>query len=159
MAALHERTAHPGDTVIVGRVRDHAGAWVPGQVWIAGDSIAEVRYVRTDPDELTGVRAIDAGDGFVLPGAVDAHVHSLSHEGEGIAASTRSAAAGGVTTVVEMPFDNTAAPTGGAINTRDRLLAKQDLVAREAHVDVALLGTLAPHSNHDLEVSRHDQLH
>lgn len=75
----------------------------------------------------------------MLPGGVDAHVHSLSHCGEGITAATSAAAAGGVTTIVEMPFDAT-----GPINDRDRLLAKQDLVNDEAVVDVAMLGTLAP---------------
>jgi allantoinase len=66
-------------------------------------------------------------------------VHCLSHSGEGVAAATHAAAAGGVTTIVEMPFDLT-----GPINSAARLAAKQDLVDDEAHVDVALLGTAAP---------------
>ncbi|MBO1804564.1 amidohydrolase family protein [Leucobacter ruminantium] len=79
------------------------------------------------------------GESYVLPGAVDAHVHSLSHRNEGIAASTSAAAAGGVTTVIEMPFDHS-----GPINSLDRLRAKQDLADAEAVVDIALLGTLDP---------------
>ena len=45
------------------------------------------------------------GNGFfVLPGAIDAQVHSRSQKGqEGFVWSTRSAAAGGVTTIVDMP--------------------------------------------------------
>lgn len=82
---------------------------------------------------------VDVGDAYLLPGAVDAHVHSLSHDGEGILASTAAAAAGGVTTIVEMPYDHS-----GPINTLDRLRTKQDLANEEAHIDVALLGTLAP---------------
>ncbi|MEO7125703.1 MAG: dihydroorotase family protein, partial [Nakamurella sp.] len=56
-----------------------------------------------------------------------------------IAAATSAAASGGVTTIIEMPFDG-----GGAINTLPRLEAKQELVTNEAVIDVALLGTLAP---------------
>ena len=77
--------------------------------------------------------------GYVLPGMVDADVHSLSHPGEGISASTRSAAAGGVTTIVEMPFDLT-----GPINSTDRFSVKRELAESEAFVDGALMGTLAP---------------
>jgi len=127
----------PPTLVVAGRIGGPDGAWREGEVWVAGDTVVAVRDGRseTGPD----VRRIDVGEGFVLPGAVDAHVHTLSHLGEGIAAATRAAAAGGVTTIVEMPFDST-----GPINNRDRLLAKQDLVAHEAVVDVALLGTLCP---------------
>ena len=48
------------------------------------------------------------GDGFlVLPGAIDAQVHSRSQKGqEDFIWSTRSAAAGGVTTIVDMPYDD-----------------------------------------------------
>ncbi|MGW0737687.1 dihydroorotase [Streptomyces sp. NPDC002851] len=99
-----------------------------------------IREVRTgDPDPGTAVRFIDVGDAFVLPGAVDAHVHSYSHAGEGLRASTSAAAAGGVTTIVEMPFDAT-----GPINSAERVDAKLELVDDEALVDVALLGTLEP---------------
>jgi allantoinase len=82
---------------------------------------------------------IDMGKAFLLPGVIDSHVHSLSHAGEGVQAATRSAAAGGVTTIVEMPFDSS-----GPINTVDRFKRKQDLVYDEAAVDVALLATLEP---------------
>jgi allantoinase len=70
---------------------------------------------------------------------VDAHVHSLSHHGEGIAAATRAAAAGGVTTIVEMPYDK-----NGPIANTDRFARKFDLASEQAHIDVALLGTALP---------------
>lgn len=129
------------DLVIAGRIRLADGGWGRGEVWVAGERICAVREV-TAPGEAsasTGARRIDVGDDFVLPGAVDAHVHCLSHSGEGVAAATRAAAAGGVTTIVEMPFDGS-----GPIDHLDRLLRKQDLVHSEALVDVALLGTLTP---------------
>ncbi|WP_235866197.1 dihydroorotase [Serinibacter arcticus] len=93
----------------------------------------------TSGEDRSGASRLDVGPAYVLPGIVDAHVHSLSHGHEGIAAATRSAAAGGVTTIVEMPFDAT-----GPINDVGRLRAKQELANDEAHVDVALLGTIEP---------------
>jgi allantoinase len=128
----------PPDLVVSGRIRRSDGTWGAGEIWIAGETIVAVEEAPR-PGSAPGARRIDVGTDLVLPGAVDSHVHSLSHRGEGIAASTRSAAAGGVTTIVEMPFDE-----GGPINSRDRLLAKQDLADAEAFVDVALLGTLSP---------------
>lgn len=123
-------------TVITGRVR-RGHRWERSRLWLADGRIAAV--TGTDGAVPDGVESIDVGQAYLLPGAVDAHVHCLSHPGEGITAGTSAAAAGGVTTIVEMPFDGT-----GAINTVDRLRAKQDLVADEAVIDVALLGTLAP---------------
>ena len=41
----------------------------------------------------------------LLPGAVDVHVHTRSYAEEGIERCTRAAAAGGVTTIVDMPYD------------------------------------------------------
>lgn len=125
------------DQVIAGRVRVE-DSWIRGEVWVTGESISAV-FPGVDPSKTPGVSRVDVGDAFVLPGAIDSHVHSLSYGGEGVAAATRSAAAGGVTTVVEMPFD-----VPDPINTLDRLHAKQDMVANEAAVDVAILGTLAP---------------
>src|ERR1700704_450968 len=61
------------------------------------------------------------GSGYlVLPGAIDAQVHSRSQKGqEDFIWSTRSAAAGGVTTVVDMPYDD-----GCLIASADRFNTK-----------------------------------
>ena len=138
---------HRSDTphaqqLILGRIRAQGGGYARGQVWIEGERIAAVVDGEPDPAVLAGqggAQVLDVGEALVLPGAVDAHVHSLSHAGEGVVASTSAAAGGGVTTIVEMPFDGP-----GPINSLDRLRAKQDLVTDEAVVDVALLGTLEP---------------
>ena len=46
------------------------------------------------------------GNALILPGAIDAQTHSLSQKNqEDFIWSTRSAAAGGVTTIVDMPYD------------------------------------------------------
>ena len=83
---------------------------------------------------------LDASGAWIFPGAVDAQVHSQSQKGsEGIAHCTRAAAAGGVTTIVEMPYDE-----GLLVCNADAVKTKAAVVEAEAHVDVALYGTVHP---------------
>jgi allantoinase len=81
------------------------------------------------------------GAGFVvLPGAIDSQVHSRSQKGqEDFIWSTRSAAAGGVTTIVDMPYDD-----GCLIATAERFRGKMTEAGRQARVDFALFATVAP---------------
>ena len=82
----------------------------------------------------------DLGPALILPGAVDAQVHSLSRRGaEGFAASTAAAAAGGVTTIVDMPYDE-----GNLVCSAEAVARKAAEAEAEARVDVALYGTIAP---------------
>lgn len=127
----------PADTVVTGVLETAEGCFERGTVFIAGGVITGV--VPGDEPYRGDARVIDVGDSYLLPGAVDAHVHSYSHTGEGLRASTSAAAAGGVTTIVEMPFDG-----AGPVNDTGRLAAKQATLADEALIDVALLGTLEP---------------
>lgn len=88
----------------------------------------------------TVVRArevVDAAGCLVFPGAIDAHVHARSTAAEGFTNLTRSAAAGGVTTVIDMPYDQP-----DSVNTAEKFKAKIEAVEREAVVDVALYGTI-----------------
>jgi len=81
---------------------------------------------------------IDASGLLVFPGIVDAHVHSFSIPGvEGFLGSTPAAAAGGVTTFIEMPYD-AVTPTTSPEAFRNKI----ERIRREAMVDVALLATL-----------------
>lgn len=121
---------------VVGKLVGDDGRLRRGEVLIDDEQIVAV---TTDIGAAAVPRREDFGEALVLPGMVDAHVHCLSDSGEGIVAATTSAAAGGVTTIIEMPFDG-----AGPINSVDRLLAKIELVHREAVIDVALLGTVVP---------------
>jgi allantoinase len=74
---------------------------------------------------------------LLFPGLIDAQVHAGSFEGtEGLRDATRAAAAGGVTTVVDMPFDEPE-----PINSVERLQAKIEAVHKLAVVDVGLYAT------------------
>ena len=97
----------------------------------------------TEPDAApAGVDVIDAGTMCLLPGLVDTHVH-INDPGrtdwEGFETATRAAAAGGVTTLVDMPL-NSIPPT----TTLEGLTAKVRALEAKAHVDVALCGGLVP---------------
>ena len=80
------------------------------------------------------------GDALILPGAIDAQVHSLSQKDqEDFIWSTRSAAAGGVTTIVDMPYDE-----GGLVCSAEAVKRKIDHAGPQARVDFALYGTIDP---------------
>lgn len=101
----------------------------------------------------THVRAegetIDASGLIVLPGAIDAHVH-FNEPGradwEGWEAGTRGAAAGGVSTVLEMPL-NAHPPT----TTPAAFDTKVVYATKGALVDFGLWGGLVPENLGDLE--------
>jgi allantoinase len=83
----------------------------------------------------------DFGDCLVLPGAIDSQTHSRSQKDqEDFIWSTRSAAAGGVTTIVDMPYDD----GGMLICTGSKLKQKAEEAGAQARVDFALFGTAHP---------------
>jgi allantoinase len=117
-----------GNVVFGGRVIEG------GTVLVKGEKVSGIIY---HPGDLQIKTHLQASRKWVLPGIIDSHVHSLSYPGEGIFNSTRSAAAGGVTTIIDMPVD---APKG--IATPEALKRKIALVEDESVVDVALLGSV-----------------
>lgn len=125
------------DVSIRGMVVDGDAEPFRGEILISGGRIIGVR--SGEPAAAAAIHSLDVGGAYLMPGAVDCHVHSGSHPGEGIAALTRSAAAGGVTTVIDMPYDAEA-----PVVDPDVFRKKRSRVEREAVVDVALLGTVRP---------------
>ena len=94
-------------------------------------------------DDVSADRVVDLGDDEVLlPGLVDTHVHVNEPgrtEWEGFATATRAAAAGGVTTIVDMPL-NSVPPTVDV----ESLAAKREAAAGRCHVDVGFWGGAVP---------------
>ncbi len=79
---------------------------------------------------------VDASSRLIFPGVVDGQVHAGSVEGtDGLADASAAAAAGGVTTIVDMPFDDPL-----PVNTVALLRSKVEKLERTAFVDVALYG-------------------
>jgi allantoinase len=82
----------------------------------------------------------DLGAALILPGAIDAQTHSLSQRNqEDFIWSTRSAAAGGVTTIVDMPYDE-----GNLVCSAEAVAIKVAHATPQARIDFALYGTINP---------------
>jgi allantoinase len=117
---------------------------LPEGVRAASIHVRDGRILEIAPhaSRPAGVPAIDAGHLVVLPGLVDTHVH-INDPGradwEGFDHATRAAAAGGVTTLVDMPLNSIPATT-----TADALDAKLQAAAGRCHVDVAFWGGVVP---------------
>ncbi|AXC48441.1 dihydroorotase [Paracoccus suum] len=88
------------------------------------------------PEEaVPAAEVIDAAGLHVLPGVIDIHCHirSPAYPQRGsVASETAAAAAGGITTVFEMPI------TDPCCNSPERLRLRRDHFAPSAHVDFAL---------------------
>ena len=100
-------------------------------------------------DDLEAERVVDLHDDEVLlPGLVDTHVHVNEPgrtEWEGFASATRAAAAGGVTTIIDMPL-NSIPPT----TTVAALETKRDAARGQVYVDVGFWGGAVPGNLADL---------
>ncbi|MGW3495289.1 allantoinase AllB [Streptomyces sp. NPDC001020] len=115
-------------------------------VAVAGGTITAV--LPYDADVPDGARVEDLGDDVLLPGLVDTHVHVNDPgrtEWEGFWTATRAAAAGGITTLIDMPL-NSLPPT----TTVDHLRVKREVAARKAHIDVGFWGGALPDNMGDL---------
>jgi allantoinase len=114
----------------------------PATVLVRGGRVVEAR--PPDPHVDAAERVVLADDEVLLPGLVDTHVH-VNEPGrtawEGFATATRAAAAGGVTTIVDMPLNSVPATTDVAA-----LRAKRLAATGQCHVDVAFWGGAVPSS-------------
>ena len=118
------------------------GAWVG----VAGGRIAAVAPLSA---RLDGARVVElADDEVLLPGLVDTHVHVNEPgrtEWEGFASATRAAAAGGVTTLIDMPLYSIPPTT-----TVAALEEKRSAATGQVHVDVGFWGGAVPGNTADL---------
>ncbi|MFI5754949.1 allantoinase AllB [Streptomyces sp. NPDC051569] len=118
----------------------------PAAIAVAGGRIAAV--LPYDSEVPAGARLEDVGDDAVLPGLVDTHVH-VNDPGrtawEGFRTATRAAAAGGITTLLDMPL-NSLPPTTTAAHLR----TKREVARTKAHVDVGFWGGAVPDNVKDL---------
>jgi allantoinase len=107
-----------------------------------GPAAVRVRDGRIAAIEAYATPGQDLGELALLPGLVDPHVH-VNEPGrtdwEGFATATRAAAAGGVTTIIDMPL-NSLPPTVSIA----ALAAKRQAASGQCHVDVGFWGGAVP---------------
>ncbi|MEP6904765.1 MAG: allantoinase AllB [Gemmatimonadales bacterium] len=99
-------------------------------------------------DVPVGVPLSDAGASVVMPGVVDTHVHVNEPgrtEWEGFNTATRAAAAGGVTTILDMPLNSIPATT-----TVSALEAKRKAAHGKCVVKVEFIGGVIPGNSGEL---------
>ena len=123
------------------------GAETACSVGVRAGRVATVEALDAGLDAADVVRLAD--DVVLLPGLVDTHVH-VNDPGradwEGFAHATRAAAAGGVTTIVDMPLNSVPATLDVAA-----LELKRKTAADRCYVDVGFWGGAVPANHHDLE--------
>src|SRR5262245_35141135 len=129
-----------GSRVLLGAVLQ------PASIHIVDGSIARI---ATNDDVGDGsVAVVDAGDDVILPGFVDTHVH-INEPGrtdwEGFETATHAAAAGGVTSLVEMPLNAVPATT-----TVAALEAKLERARGNVASGVGVWGGVVPGNTDDL---------
>jgi allantoinase len=111
----------------------------PASIQVDDGSIGKVAAYDDVP---AGALLYDAGEDVVAPGLIDTHVHVNEPgrtEWEGFDTATRAAAAGGVTTIVDMPL-NSVPPTTSV----EGLETKRASARAHCHVDVAFWGGVVP---------------
>ncbi|KAJ2372307.1 hypothetical protein IW150_004181 [Coemansia sp. RSA 2607] len=109
---------------------------------------AQGKITRVTPDYTPQDATLDAGDSLLMPGVVDGHVH-INQPGrtqwEGVVTASHAAAAGGVTTIVDMPLNCIPSTV-----TVDAYAQKRESFQQGMWVDVATWGGVVPGNSADL---------
>ncbi|XP_063771850.1 allantoinase, mitochondrial-like isoform X2 [Pseudophryne corroboree] len=141
--------ARPGSTLsIIRSKRVITGNGIsPADIIICDGKITSVLpWGRQLPN--TGTQLLDVGDLVVMAGIIDPHVH-VNEPGrtdwEGYRTATLAAAAGGITTIVDMPL-NSLPPTTSVSNFNTKLQAAEG----QCYVDVAFWGGVIPDNQVEL---------
>jgi allantoinase len=136
----------PPDLVIRGRRVVTENSVAPASVHITRGCVSSISIYEDVP---SGCDLIEAGpESIVMPGLVDTHVH-VNEPGrtdwEGFETATRAAAAGGVTTIVDMPLNSIPATTTLA-GLKEKLAAAEGKLS----VDVGFWGGVVPGNTSEL---------
>lgn len=118
----------------------------PASIHVAGGRIARIADWSDIP---SGDPFVDAHADLIMPGLVDTHVHVNEPgrtEWEGFATATRSAAAGGITTLLDMPLNSIPVTT-----TVEALEVKRARARSKSVINVEYIGGVVPGNAGELE--------
>src|SRR5262245_23373587 len=121
----------------------------PATIEVSDGKIVSIGPDVRIPQDAPAASVTDFGDLVISPGLVDIHVHINEPgrtEWEGFETATRAAAAGGVTTLVDMPLNSV--PTTISAEALD---AKRSAAGGQCHVDVGFWGGVVPGNERQLE--------
>ncbi|MBS9781003.1 MAG: amidohydrolase family protein [Gammaproteobacteria bacterium] len=126
------------EKLIKGHVVTAHGEIPNGYIAINDGKVARISEVSAGVPSANEVE--DFSGCYLMPAAIDAQTHSRSQAGqEDFIWSTRAAAAGGVATLVDMPYD-----AGRLICNKERFELKKAEASEQTRVDFALYGTVHP---------------
>ena len=117
----------------------------PATVWLENGIISKVQkgFFQNTND------TINIGNKILMPGVIDAHVHINEPgrtEWEGFNTATQAAAAGGITTIIDMPLN--ASPVTTTLHALQEKLAS---TIDKLHVNVGFYGGLVPSNQNKLQ--------
>jgi len=130
----------PFDLILRSRRVVLDGSVMPASIHVRRGRIAEISVYDDFPAET--LEQFDAGNDIVLPGLVDTHVHINEPgrtEWEGFQSASRAAAAGGITTLIEMPLNSIPATT-----TLEAYRTKCAAAESQLWVDTGFWGGVVP---------------
>lgn len=129
---------HAFETLVTGHLVTAYGEIANGYIAIDNGKIVHIGDISAG---LPSAKTVENFQGcYLFPAAIDAQTHSRSQAGqEDFIWSTRTAAAGGVATLVDMPYD-----AGRLICNKERFELKKEEAAAQTRVDFALHGTIHP---------------
>jgi allantoinase len=126
---------------------------IDGMILISDGKIADIISASSYEDKpeasLLDFPIEDVGDSVVMPGIIDPHVHINEPgrtEWEGFDTATKAAAAGGITTLVDMPLNSSPVTT-----TKDNFLLKLEAARNKVHVNCGFWGGVIPGNENELE--------
>ena len=138
------RSAAPPDLIVRGTRVIAPGGERAAAIHIRAGSIVALTAFDDVP---AGIPLHEAGDSVVMPGIVDTHVHINEPgrtEWEGFSTATRAAAAGGVTSLIEMPLNSIPATTTAPAYREKLAAAGLPAEASRLSVDVGFWGGVVP---------------
>ncbi|WOL18942.1 putative allantoinase isoform X2 [Canna indica] len=115
---------------------------INGAVEVKQGKILSVVEASIQKGLLSGEKVVDYGEAVIMPGLIDVHVH-LDEPGrtewEGFSSGTKAAAAGGITTLVDMPLNSFPSTV-----SEETLRMKVESTKKKIYVDVGFWGGLVP---------------
>ena len=105
--------------------------------------------IKDEPGDPGNFQLVDAGNKILMPGVIDPHVH-INEPGrtnwEGFDTATKSAIAGGITSLVDMPL-NSSPVTSSVQALKEKIAA----TGNQLHTNVGFWGGIIPGNTHEIK--------